>query len=244
MAYELSKDGPPDPFAGLLLDAGGLFLLPDPAVLSDLLSCWSVILDTDNYDDRSYYTGAAALDAAIAIGADWRRHGWAAHLEYLGLAAEHVPDAVEALSVRKVLWTRVWRPSVAGLRSIVDTRIPVGIVSNSDGTVESQLRESGICQVGPGPLSRVDAVIDSSVVGTSKPDSRIFHLGADAIGCPPEECVYVGDLIHFDIAGAWGAGLWPVHFDPYRVCPHRGAHDHVSELDDLLEMEWKPRGAP
>ena len=46
----------------------------------------------------------------------------------------------------------------------------LAIVSNADGSVEAQLAADGICQVGPGRASTVDAVLDSSVVGVAKPD--------------------------------------------------------------------------
>ena len=240
MVYDPCGAGLPVGRAGILLDVGGVFLLPDPEVLADVLSGWSVDVDTDSYDDRSYYLGAAALDAAIAVGADWRKAGYAAHFAALGLAPEHASDAVDALLVRQGVWTRPVASSVTGLRSLVDAGARVGIVSNADGTVEHQLRAAGVCQVGPGDLTAVEAVIDSTVVGLSKPDDRIFHMGARAIRCDPGGCIYVGDLIFFDIAGAWGAGMWPIHFDPYTVCPHRSAHDHIQQLEDLLTAGWEP----
>ena len=238
MAYEPFASGPPFRPTGLLIDVGGVLLLPDPAVLADVLSGWSVELDTEGYDARSYYLGAAALDAAIGVGADWRKSGYGTHLTSLGLPPEYESDAVDALLVRTGFWTRPIASSVSGLGVLVEAQIPVGIVSNADGTVEEQLRTSGICQLGPGELTAVDAIIDSGVIGLEKPDARIFHRGAEAIGCEHERCIYVGDLIYFDVAGAWGAGLWPIHFDPFHVCPHRGSHDHVKELADVLDLDW------
>lgn len=239
MAYE-PGDGAPSDVQAVLLDAGGVFLVPNPAVVAPALS-GSVTIDPERYDDRPHYAAGAALDALIAVGADWASptSGYLGHFcAALGVPDEHLEDSVRALGRQSDLWSRTLGASVEGLHALLDVGYPVAVVSNSDGRVERQLRDGGVCQVGPGPLARVAAVLDSTVVGVSKPDPRIFRLGADAVDRDPSSCVFVGDLVHFDVAGAWGAGMWPVHFDPYRTCPHRRAHDHTQSLADLATV-WR-----
>jgi FMN phosphatase YigB (HAD superfamily) len=214
--------------------------VPNPKVVAGALSGMADV-DPDDYDDRAHYVAGAALDATIAVGADWasERSGYLGHFcSALGVEDGELPRAVEALRQSPELWSRVLPASVEALHGLVETGRPVAVVSNSDGRVERQLRDGGVCQVGPGPLARVAAVIDSAVVGVSKPAPRIFRLGAEAVGRHPSACLFVGDLVHFDVAGAWGAGMWPVHFDPYRTCPHRRAHDHVQSLGDLPSL-WQ-----
>jgi putative hydrolase of the HAD superfamily len=65
-------------------------------------------------------------------------------------------------------------------------------------------------------------VVDSNVVGISKPDPRIFALGLQAAGTAPEETVHVGDSYFVDVIGARQAGLGAVLFDPGRT---RGPRD-------------------
>lgn len=239
MAYEPSNGAPSEVHA-FLLDAGGVFIVPNPAVVAPVLS-GSVTLNLEGYDDRPHYVATAGLDARIAVGADWGspRSGYLGHFcAALGVPEERLEDSVYALRREPDLWSRIIFDSVEGLHALLDAGYPVAVVSNSDGRVERQLLDGGVCQVGPGQLARVTAVLDSTIVGVSKPDPRIFRLGAAAVDRPPSSCVFVGDTVHYDIAGAWGAGMWPVHFDPYRTCPHRAAHDHVQSLGDLATA-WR-----
>src|SRR5215470_15895680 len=90
----------------------------------------------------------------------------------------------------------------------------VGVISNSNGSVKRALEIAGLA-----PL--LDFVIDSSVVGISKPDPRIFALGLQASGTAPAETVYVGDSYFVDVVGARQAGLGAVLFDPGRAWGER-----------------------
>jgi len=90
----------------------------------------------------------------------------------------------------------------------------VGVISNSNGSVKRALEIAGLA-----PL--LDFVIDSCVVGISKPDPRIFALGLQAAGTAPAETVYVGDSYFVDVVGARQAGLGAVLFDPGRTWGER-----------------------
>jgi HAD superfamily hydrolase (TIGR01549 family) len=43
--------------------------------------------------------------------------------------------------------------------------------------------------------------------GSAKPDPAIFHAACAMLGVAPHEAVYVGDDLHYDVAGAQNAGL-------------------------------------
>src|SRR5207244_3631002 len=90
----------------------------------------------------------------------------------------------------------------------------VGVISNSNGSVQRALEEAGLA-------AHLQFVIDSSVVGIAKPDPRIFELGVRAAGTTPEETVYVGDSYFVDVVGAQRAGLGAVLFDPGRLWGER-----------------------
>src|SRR3989442_11154763 len=95
-----------------------------------------------------------------------------------------------------------------------DAGLIVGVISNSNGSVQRALEEAGLA-------AHLQFVIDSSVVGIAKPDPRIFELGVRAAGTTPEHTVYVGDSYFVDVVGARRAGLGAVLFDPGRLWGER-----------------------
>ena len=72
-----------------------------------------------------------------------------------------------------------------------------------------------------------DGIIISGEVGLNKPDAAIYRLGAQRVGLPPEECVFVDDLRE-NCEGAEAVGMTAVL--------HRGADGTVPELERLLEV--------
>jgi putative hydrolase of the HAD superfamily len=73
-----------------------------------------------------------------------------------------------------------------------------------------------------------DGVVISGEVGLHKPEPEIFRLGAERVGLPPSECVFVDDLKE-NCAGAEAVGMTAVL--------HRGAEGTVPELERLLGVE-------
>jgi putative hydrolase of the HAD superfamily len=72
-----------------------------------------------------------------------------------------------------------------------------------------------------------DAVVISGDVGMHKPEPAIFLLGAEKIGVPPEECVFVDDLRE-NCAGAEEVGMTAIL--------HRGPESTLPELEKLLPV--------
>ena len=82
------------------------------------------------------------------------------------------------------------------------------VVSNSDGTAERSLVETGLREY-------FAVVVDSTLVGFSKPDPRIFLHALTESGAHPSQVAHVGDLYHADVVGARRAGLYAVLLDPF-----------------------------
>ena len=80
---------------------------------------------------------------------------------------------------------------------------PIALVSNFYGNLPVVLEEFGLSGL-------FNTVVESAVVGIRKPDTRIFQLGVDAFGLPPEEITVVGDSISKDIAPAKRLGCQTV----------------------------------
>jgi putative hydrolase of the HAD superfamily len=114
------------------------------------------------------------------------------------------------------------RPDYAMVEAVRRARaggVRTGLVSNS---------------IGPGRYDRsqfpelFDGVVISAEEGMHKPQPEIFLLGAERVGVPPEDCVFVDDLRE-NCEGAEAVGMTAVL--------HRGADQTVPELERLLGLE-------
>lgn len=229
------------PAQAVLLDIGGVFLLPDRSHIRTALDQIKHAVPADESIDRAHYVGAGVFPMDMDSHTYMNEH-WTRYLEiYAGsleVPEERVPEAVEHLRnayVTGELWSHVIDGSPEGLRALVDTGVPVGVVSNSDGTIERRLREMEILQVGKGAGVEVLCVVDSGSVAIEKPDPRIFDLALEVLNLPPEGVWYVGDTPGFDITGARRAGLHPILMDPFDV-NSRFDVDCVTSLTDVAAM--------
>ena len=223
----------------VLFDVGGVFFIPSHLVLRPLLTDLSVTARDDDTFRRAHYAGIRHLEAELEDDAFWTGYN-SRYVESLGIAEVdrmRVAEAIHGVWLSGMrLWTWVQDDAVSALARISKVR-RVGIVSNADGTVERDLGRFGVCQIGEGTGTRVEVIVDSTVVGVSKPDPAIFRHALEPMNLQPEQCLYVGDSYRYDVIGATRAGLQAVHYDPYEL--HDGAaHARARSLDllaDLLE---------
>lgn len=127
-----------------------------------------------------------------------------------GVAEARMPEVRDALLQmhrERHLWSGLHPETPAALDRLRARGVPLGVVSNSDGRVESALSAAGI-------LDRFDVVIDSALVGVEKPDPAIFTPALAALGVAAPEALYVGDIYEVDVVGARAAGLDVVLIDP------------------------------
>jgi epoxide hydrolase-like predicted phosphatase len=110
-------------------------------------------------------------------------------------------------------------PMIEAVRQVHRSGIPTGLISNSWGGTTYNLDLIG---------ELFDGVVISGEVGLHKPEPEIFRLGAERIGLPPEECVFVDDLKE-NCAGAEAIGMIAIL--------HRGADTTLPELEELLGVE-------
>jgi putative hydrolase of the HAD superfamily len=75
-----------------------------------------------------------------------------------------------------------------------------------------------------------DGVVISGEVGLHKPQPEIFELGAERVGLPPAQCVFVDDLKE-NCEGAEAVGMVAVL--------HRGADTTLDRLEELLGVELR-----
>jgi putative hydrolase of the HAD superfamily len=138
-----------------------------------------------------------------------------------------------------------WRRPVSGaaevLAELAERGVPIGIVSNAAGQVEGDLASLGICGLDTPGATRVVCVVDSHVVGVSKPDPAIFATALEALDLPASPRIgYVGDTVFYDVRASAAAGLTPLLHDPYGIHladPHpSGPHRLLPDLRILLDL--------
>lgn len=87
--------------------------------------------------------------------------------------------------------------------------------------------------------------------GVAKPDPRIFHAAASALGVSPNQMLHVGDDLQLDVRGAQSAGLqaaWLVRCEhlplPSSSVLNPGSAFVVSDLNELcnvLSLDLQPK---
>ncbi len=220
----------------LLLDLGGVFLIPDGSLIVESLTDAGISIGPANYE-QAHYTGIAAVDRGVGEE-DGKLSYLGGYLKALGIQPERRPQAITALATlwetpSVTLWRQKVPGSIAGLRRLSELGVPLGFVSNSDGTAEEQLRQHGIGQVGAGEGVELVVITDSAVVGLAKPDPKIFDSAVGALGLSPERIAYVGDSVRYDVLGSEAAGLVPIHFDPHQTCMSGHDHRHIEAIVEL-----------
>lgn len=114
----------------------------------------------------------------------------------------------------------------------------LGVISNNFGNTQGWCDEYKLS-----PL--LDIVIDSTVVGVSKPAAGIFHAALTGLGVSPEAAIYAGDTYSDDVVGAKGVGMWTAWLvgEEDKECPDASLVDvQLTELQGLqgfLESENK-----
>jgi putative hydrolase of the HAD superfamily len=222
---------------GVLLDVGGVFLVPSRARLVQAIGHLTGAL-SDAAFDRAHFEGIHAIDVATGPTGEDRWIYLDGYLSSLGIAEAKREAAVERLDPvwsgpSPDLWRRIIEGSIAGLRSLYDADLRLGIVSNSDGHAKEALRQNEVCQVGPGPGVKVLTIIDSDVVGVAKPDPKIFDFALPALRLDPSQVIYVGDSVKYDVRSAEAAGMTALHLDPFGLCYEVG-HAHVNAVADVI----------
>ena len=236
----------PEAIDAVVFDIGGVFLVPHPRPIGDALRAAGVeIGDEVDVWRRAHYVGVRALtDVLNDHGSinerqvDVWAHYDVAHFSALGV---HEADLEVAVRTRHELrlegiagkvWSLTLEENIEAFAELAAAGVATAIVSNNDGTAAEQLVEHEICQVGPGELTEVAAVVDSTVVGVAKPDPCIFEPALEALGTEPHRTLYVGDTVHADVRGATAADMPVVQLDPLEL---HADHDHA-RLPDVVAL--------
>lgn len=229
-----------DPPVAVLLDAGGVFVLPDPDRILGAFTRAECSVPREVLAD-AHYRAAAGFDIHLDVETCWTE----AWLEYLqayvdecGVPQDRRDEAhlhLDSEFADAALWVEPVPGSREGLRALADAGVRLGIISNADGMMGTRLAQLKLCQVGPGIGVDIECVVDSGNVGIMKPDPRIFQAAIDLLGLESDQVWYVGDMPAIDVVGARRAGIRPYLMDPLGLHLDAG-YERISSLTALAEL--------
>jgi putative hydrolase of the HAD superfamily len=208
----------------ILFDAGFTLTFHDGARLAAYAAKGGV-----NADATALELAERALRAEFreTEGVVMRTHAdggfsWHQHLYRRLLALAETPGEADSLDhaagvmLREHRASNAWRRIGTGVRESLEqlraANIKLAVVSNSEGTIEQMLTEIDLREL-------FDAVLDSSVVGFTKPDPRIFQIALDRLDVSPADAIMVGDSPSADVEGARAVGIRAALIDPYDFYP-------------------------
>ena len=162
------------------------------------------------------------------------RH-WTFRAMYGGLglgeaACESIVGRIDAAHAERHIWCGCDPEAARVIDGIKRRGLLVAVISNTeDGRARESLEAAGLA-------GRFDVVVDSHLVGLSKPDPAIFRHALGLLGVEPAEAVFVGDSYVHDALAARAAGMRAVLLDPFDL--HPGADcPRLRRLGDLLPRE-------
>ena len=97
-------------------------------------------------------------------------------------------------------------PGVVETLTALSGSYTLGVITNGFAASKERLGVLGLDKL-------FSCLITTEVVGVPKPRPDMFLYALDAVGCLPEEFVYVGDDYDTDIVGAKAAGVQAILFN-------------------------------
>src|SRR5215213_5200774 len=162
------------------------------------------------------------------------RH-WTFRAMYGGLgldeaACESLVGYIDAAHAGRHLWCGCDPEAPRVVDEIKRRGLLVAVVSNTeDGRVREALEAAGLAEL-------FDVIVDSHLVGFSKPDPAIFRHALGLLNVEPHEAVFVGDSYAHDALAARAAGMRAVLLDPFDLHPE-AVCPRIRALGDLLPRE-------
>jgi putative hydrolase of the HAD superfamily len=126
---------------------------------------------------------------------------------------------------------RVYEDTFPVLGELRRRGYPTAIVSNAPWGSPPEIWRHELKRLGL--ADAVDCVVLCGDVGWRKPAPQIFHYAANRLDREPDQCVFVGDDLRWDIDGSAAVGMHPVLMDrDDRHGDYAGAR--VSDLHGVL----------
>lgn len=154
-----------------------------------------------------------AQEQAVRLGSCAASHNRLIRYQMI-LEAKGLPLFPHAVRMEELYWNTLLlaaepEPGIVALfQEPRRLEIKIGVGTNMTARVQFEKLE----HLGLAPY--VDFVTTSEEAGVEKPDPVLFQRCVQKVGCQASECVFIGDSVAHDIAGALDAGLNPVLYQP------------------------------
>jgi putative hydrolase of the HAD superfamily len=216
----------------VIFDVGGTLIHPDWRRLGSLAEAETATFFTSEQLHEAFYAMLQSVDAELKNGVN-SKTGRGAHWVFMDTFRSLGLDEAQCLKIRdrlvdahaqRHLWCQPDSEAAAVLRALKAAGVRIAVISNTeDGRAIESLALANLS-------SHLEFIIDSHLVGCSKPDKEIFQRALDVLGLKPHEAAYVGDSYGYDVIGARRAGLHPILLD------RMGAYSSEPDLTTIRSL--------
>ena len=236
---------------GIIFDLGGTLYRP----VSDMCSLTRDFLSNEGFGEHNDFPNEAIIAATMEpdqwldnymiendVDIHWKPENehWIEYDRQL-LATLGVKDREDVIHEYQMAWDRFHEracPELVegckeGLEELKGRGFKLGIASNRFTDPSQLLQENGIYRF-------FDAVEYSNVPGYRKPSPYLLLKVAAAFGTNPHRCLYVGNIVKYDVVSATRAGMIPVLLtwcDPEeeeKVSSDTIVIEHINDLIEIL----------
>jgi HAD superfamily hydrolase (TIGR01509 family) len=219
-----------------VFDAGGTLVHPDWARLAELAEGVAGRRFGAEEMRRAFGEMLKGVNVPTPGGRVINQTGrhWTFRAMYGGLgldeaACESLVGRIDAAHAERNIWCGCDPEAPRVVEGIKRHGLLVAVISNTeDGRARDALEAAGLAEL-------FDVVIDSHLVGLSKPDPAIFRHALERLGVEPLEAVFVGDSYAHDALAARAAGMRAVLLDPLDLHPE-AVCPRIRSLGDLLPV--------
>jgi len=116
--------------------------------------------------------------------------------------------AIWAEHLQRNVWSRIGEGVEEAVIRLARAKVLLAVVSNSEGTVAQLLHEVGLAE-------SMTTIVDSWVVGVSKPEPAIYEIALARLGVAAKDVTMVGDSLANDVHGPRAVGMQAALLDPF-----------------------------
>lgn len=220
----------------IFFDAGSTIIYINMPFISKVLEKFDLYVSPEQLTQIEYKT-RNLIDKPNVISSSNDVSRWHVYFEYiLQVAGLSDKDKLhKAISELKEYHDKnnIWNllpPFIPPMLRRLSKKYRLGIISNSDGSIDNLLERLGIRKY-------FSIIVDSYSVGYEKPNPKIFTIALEKAKASPQSSLYIGDLYYVDVVGAEKVGITCILIDPIDNHKDKGCLriKSIEELELIIE---------